>query len=68
MKFFHSFALATTTLLPLISAAPSPVSHGYGVVQSVAQAGEVRAVDTADAAPVCRAADGYRNAAYFVNW
>ncbi len=68
MKFFRSFALAAATLLPLISAAPSPVSRGYGVVQSAAQAGEVRAVDTADAAPVRRAADGYRNAAYFVNW
>jgi len=65
MKFFHSFALAAATLLPLIPAAPSPVSRGYGVVQSAGQAGEIRA---ADATPVSRAAGGYRNAAYFVNW
>jgi hypothetical protein len=68
MKFFHSFALAAATLLPLIPAAPSPVSRGYGVVQSAGQAGEIRAADAAPEAPVSRAAGGYRNAAYFVNW
>jgi hypothetical protein len=56
MKFFHSFALAAATFLPLIPAAPSPVSRGYG------------AADAAPEAPVSRAAGGYRNAAYFVNW